>query len=128
MIAIFVVTWTPFFILVLISNYPDYFTWNLTLGQLTYFAYFVKFLQYASSACNPFIYAFRQREFKHALYDFCGISSSTSHNLVHEDSQSSTRITRTFVHRHSKSSDRNEQIHLHRLNNVNGAGGEHCTN
>lgn len=125
-IAVFVVTWTPFFIVVLVSNYPEYFVWDLTVGQLTYFAYFVKFSQYASSACNPFIYAFRQRQFKHALYDICGINSSTNRNLVREGSQTSTRITRTLVHRLSKSSDRNEQVSLYRLNN--GPGGEQVTN
>ena len=125
-IAVFVVTWTPFFIVILVSNYPEYFAWDLTLVQLTYFAYFVKFSQYASSACNPLIYAFRQREFKHALYGVCGIRSSTNRNLVREDSQTSTRITRTFVHRLSKSSIKNEQVSLYRLNN--GPGGEQLTN
>ncbi len=124
-VVVFVVTWTPFFIVLAYFTYPEYIKLNLTLKQMTYFVYFVKFSQYASSACNPFIYAIRQRDFTHALRNLCGRSTAphrrlNNNNLVHEaeGSVTSTRITRTFFNRPSKAFEKNEQLSLYRINNL----------
>lgn len=128
-VVLFIITWTPFFIVLVISVYPEHFTLILTTGQMIYFAYFVKFSQYASSACNPFIYAFRQREFTaHAQY-LCGRSTNHHRRLNRslvceaECSRASTRTTRTLFSRLSKASEKpNEQYSLCRMNNHGHSG------
>ena len=110
--------------MVLISAYPERLSVTLTPGQIMYFAYFVKFSQYGSSACNPFIYAFRQREFMHALRSLWGSSSTTHARLAREAecSRASTKITRSFFNRRSKGFEENEQLCLNRINNHGNAG------
>ena len=134
-VVVFIVTWTPFFIMVLISKY---FPMNLSPGQMIYFAYFVKISQYASSACNPFIYAFRQREFTHALRSFWGGSTTTHHRRLNDSlareiecSRASTKTTRSFFNRRSKGFEENEQLHLNRSHRISGqkkrSNGQHCS-
>ena len=110
--------------MVLISSYPEKLSITLTPGQMLYFAYFVKFLQYGSSACNPFIYAFRQREFTHALRSLWGSSSTTHTRLACEAecSRASTKTTRSFLNRRSKGFEEHEQLYLNRMSNHGNAG------
>ncbi|XP_028396369.1 5-hydroxytryptamine receptor 4-like [Dendronephthya gigantea] len=123
-VVVFITTWTPFFIVLANFVYPEHLSLNLTVGQQTYLSYFVKFFQYASSACNPFIYAFRQREFTNALHHLR--ASLKKHNcerssdsVVCGDSRATRKTTtKTSYNRFlkPKSFERNEQLSLTCLN------------
>lgn len=64
-IIFFIVAWLPYFIALILFAYTNKLA--MTGNGAIYFAYFVKCLHYSNSAVNPFIYAFRQREFSNVF-------------------------------------------------------------
>ncbi|CAF0860622.1 unnamed protein product [Adineta ricciae] len=118
-VGVFVACWLPFFIMYLLLAYCDYKCVPALVER------YITWIGYANSFCNPMIYAFSNREFRHAFveilnYHNCGcfpflssihtsISKST-HSMNMRSSTPPNHSRQTSVTPHSNSFQRNGHL------------------